>query len=302
MALSAAPLAHRLLGHPCAFIVVSPLLHLLLWHLLPLSHPLVRGAWLLVAVGMPLLYSIVRGPTVWIKNSVSIECCAPAPTCSRFLREGRNLKEYEQKVTGCSVWDRRPGGCMFALWGWWWGLPWCKQFAMRHNKDGGFHAALHEGGWQRTLPAWVRFRGGGGFSLRPSATGAAGAMAGTPTVTTTVTHYERYGWPVVFPLVWLLDAPWNAWHRRGMEVEMEVIKTQVEALRRREEAVKAGGGGPCSAAVEDADPPGTWTRWKYGAHHYVGESVGGCGGGTVHHPQVVAAAAAARARKQGRYS
>jgi len=39
-----------------------------------------------------------------------------------------------------------------------------------------------------------------------------------------VTHYERYGWPVIFPYVWALDRVWNAWHLRGMQVEMQVCQ------------------------------------------------------------------------------
>lgn len=70
------------------------------------------------------------------------------------------VAQYEQKVDGCRVWDHHEKGCKFALWGWWWGLPWCKQFTMLHARDGGFHAALDDCGWK--LPSWLRFRGGGG--------------------------------------------------------------------------------------------------------------------------------------------
>jgi len=160
--------------------------------------------------------------------------------------------QYEQKVTGCSVWDEHPKGCKFALWGWWWGLPWCKSFTMRHSTDGGFHAALREDGWE-VLPTWLRFRGGGGFAL----SGADGDVR--------VAHYERYGWPVSFPFVWLLEVPWNRWHLRGMEIEMEVIRTQVECI-----AVGLTGK---SALVEQHFPEQLWTSWKYDATSWIKEMI-----------------------------
>ena len=137
-------------------------------------------------------------------------------------------------VASVEVEEQLRGGCSFMLWGWWWGLPWCKSFDMRRARSmkhsskatpsrfeggehGGFHAALRDGGWGAWLPAAAHFRGGGGFAVRP----------GTDAATTRLAHYERYGWPIVFPLVWVLAAGcWREWHLRGMEVEMDVIRAQ----------------------------------------------------------------------------
>lgn len=264
------PLAHALVGHPAAFLWVSPLLYVLCFHLsvglcswlLPHMRSCFVLAYLAFTLGPPAWHGLRRGSTVWFSNTCSVTCAVPREVCSRFLREARNLMEYEQKVQGCAVWDEHANGCKFALWGSWWGLPWCKQFTMSHNKDGGFHAALDDKGWS-SLPNCCRFRGCGGFTLTSGQDD-----------TTRITHYERYGWPIIFPFICLLDRCWNAWHLRGMEVEMEVIKSQIEAMHagRRE-----------SAASADHFPEGTWTSWKYDARSFLLERFQGT---LLHHPSV----------------
>mmetsp|Transcript_11025 Transcript_11025/g.23191 ORF Transcript_11025/g.23191 Transcript_11025/m.23191 type:complete len:277 (+) Transcript_11025:37-867(+) len=253
-----APLPHALLGHPAAFTVVSPLLHALIYSLLVCAGvphcPISWTLYLIIALIPSAMYAARHGPTVWISNVVTVRVAATPATCSRFLHEAHNLSEYEQKVTGCAAWDHHASGCKFALWGWWWGLPWCKHFAMQHNQDGGFHAALDDEGWA-LLPTWLRFCGGGGFKLKEVSNGG-----------TDVTHYERYGWPIVFPFVWLLQGPWLMWHRRGMEVEMAVVRAQIEGIS------AAAGSGDKSALVADHFPKGTWAMWKYSAGAYLWET------------------------------
>ena len=46
------------------------------------THPSVDGA------VRPVFYALLlRGPTVWIANTVSVHCAADIDACSRFLRE-----------------------------------------------------------------------------------------------------------------------------------------------------------------------------------------------------------------------
>jgi len=258
-----APLVHRAVGHPLAFVILSPILHLLLASAVRAIAQIssdgwwwmaVWAAWFGIAVAAPLLHVVLHGPTVWIQYTVACEAQAPLTAVSKFIRCAENLDEYEQKVSGCTSWGQHEGGGHFMLWGWWWGLPWCKPFKMTFARDGGFHAALNDDGWQ-WLPKVSKFRGGGGFKLSD----------GTSPGHTVLSHYERYGWPIIFPLVWPLALScWRAWHARGMEVEMQVIKAQIEEMM---EATQMQSG----IVADHFGQNSRWKEGKYTAISYIKE-------------------------------
>lgn len=267
------PLFHVAMGHPVAAACVVPLLHggiVMACGSLPL-HPhhgvILQLVYIFLSCAMAARHYLRQGPTVWISNTVVIACSADAAACSRFLQEASNLGQYDQKTTGCRVWDQQVSGCMTQLWGWWWIFPFCKTFVIRYKEDGGYHAALFENGWDQILPPWLIMFGGGGFKVQKRDDN-----------TTVLVHYERYGWPLAFPLIWLLEFPWTAWHRRGMEVEMGVVRAQIEEIEQLPRSSQK------SAAVAELFPPNTWTAWKYGALHYVSEVFQLCG--AVAHPRV----------------
>lgn len=275
------PLAHRCVGHPLTLVVLCPGLHALICILLgrvrcslprgltlslPHSGALLKTIYVALSCGMAALRGLRYGANVWISHTAQIRCSADQAACSRFLLEQHNLVQYEQKVSGCRVWGHHEGGCFTQMWGWWWVFPWCKTFRITYKEDGGFHAAMDDGGWENLVPACLRLCGGGGFKIQKRADN-----------TCSIVHYERYGWPLAFPLIWLFELPWLAWHRRGMEVEMQVIRAQIEEIQQ-------GGLAHKSAAVADCFPADTWTAWKYTAMHYLAERFGLCG--PVKHPRV----------------
>jgi len=219
-----APLLHQAVGHPFAFVPVGALLHWLVVLVVSAScaalpmeaSGFLWSCWFLTTVLPCAVHIGLHGPTVWISNTVTIDAAVPPSTASAFVRCARNLDAYEQKVSGCSVHEKG-----FCLWGWWWGLPWCKRFHMRETPNGGFKATIDDTGWE-WLPSIFRFRGTGGFSVASLKEGGC-----------RVSHYERYGWPIVFPFVWPLAVLcWREWHLRGMQVEMEVIRVQLELMER----------------------------------------------------------------------
>jgi len=263
------PLAHRLLGHPLAFCIVAPLLHLIALLGLLAALPSARSALVTYALLLVLpaaLHLATRGPTVWIYNEVGVDVAADVVQCSSFLREARNLDQYEQKVSGCSVTNPTPTGCYFTLWGWWFGLPWMKTFKMTFTSDGGFHSTLDDG-TPKWLPRSLAFRGHGGFTITDRGAGSARVL-----------HYEKYGWPIVFPLIaFPLGQLWRHWHLRGMEVEMGVIRAQIEGITSK---------GPDATMLAKDHFGQKWTCWKYGAHHYLQEraSAAMCRSQLLQHP------------------
>lgn len=97
---------HAALGHPAAFLIVAPLLHVLLLLLsswLDPSSIYVTYAYVPLAFLAPVAYACLFGGTVWIENTVAVECEASLATCSDFLREGRNLMQAREPRVKCSA-------------------------------------------------------------------------------------------------------------------------------------------------------------------------------------------------------
>jgi len=304
-----------LLGHGLAFCFVCPSVYTAIVGCLWVfqASTLAWWSWMFLLFIMPALHLVLSGPTCWISNTLSVRVDAPLLLCSTFLRDVRNLSQYEQKVSGCSM---LPGG--FRLWGSWFGLPWCKSFDMHPFPGGGFHSTLREEEVTQFVPAPFRFRGSGGFrthlaegapkisvdlAVASSGTGKTSgpARAFIEVQPTTITHYERYGWPVMFPLMPVLAIVWRRWHLRGMEVEMEVIKAQVEQIFKelcsREEGLSGkltdlwGEDVSVFAADHQARINGQvhhWDSWKYGGPEYVKETLAAalCRPYKMHHPAV----------------
>ena len=220
------------------------------------------------------------GPTVWITNTVRVRADVPLLFASKFIRDARNLAQYEQKVTGVAT---EPGG--FTIWGHWFGLPWTKSFAMKLGRDGGFHSVVKEPVGSAHVPSLCRFRGSGGFRLEPCApphpaitvwaSWASGAGAGVGAVRrtgkvqvppTNIIHYERYGWPLAFPLIVLIGPVWSRWHRRGMECEMQIIKATCERMFESLDSDV----GPADAGPE-AFLAVNWAGWKYSPADFLKE-------------------------------
>ena len=293
------PLLAAALGHPLALSVVCPVLYLLAAAAVRLAGGTAAqwGAYCALLVILPAVHCLVVGPTVFIINTVSVTVNAPLSLVSAFLREPRNLACYEQKVTGCVVSKPVPTGCHFTIWGGWFGLPFSKTFKLRHTRDGGFHSQAVGASIQP--PSILRFRGGGGFRTAvdegspPIEVRGGGAWSGgsgdAVLKPTTVTPYERYGWPVCFPLIPILGVVWRRWHRRGMEVEMELIKAQVEFLFER-----IGADPAASESVFCADhssAPASQigdAAWKYSVDDFLRENLSQliCRPMAVHHPDV----------------
>jgi hypothetical protein len=210
--------------HPLLVLLVATFLHLLIFFgvhrlLAPVSlvhmaqaminttspstpasfHFMCRGvAWLLylsIFVLWPLFLSAFEGgggETIWIKNRVSRTISAPAATCKRFIQDASNLR----KMTKCPIATE-------------------SKVTLLHTKNGGIDASMNE----RNPHDAFRFKGGGGFHIEEQGLHA-----------TTISYYERYGCPIVLPLVHLVAGPWGRWHKEEMKVEMEIICAKIEAL------------------------------------------------------------------------
>lgn len=259
---------------------------------------------LLVFVLPPLLHLALVGQTIWIKTTVETTINVPLVVCSKFIRDARNLAHYEQKVNGCSL---IPDG--FHIWGSWFGLPFAKDFDMTLTSDGGFHSVVRLGTTGKMLPAMMKLLGSGGFRTLPDvskqplqvAIGWRDTSDDSSTQTATVEvpptkliHYESYGWPVAFPFLCLIAPAWRRWHRRGMEIEMDLIKSQVEHVFRELQKKSAVGVEMLhQQSVHAADYPPTsssgWGDWKYGCDDFIKESLAEafCRPYQVHHPAVL---------------
>lgn len=247
----------------------------------------------ILLVLLPALHTICSGPTVWIRNTVSVRINAPLPVCSQFVQDARNLAQYEQKVVGC---DAFPGG--FTIWGSWFGLPFAKTFDMTLFKGGGFHSVVRKCAGVHLVPSIFQFHGSGGFRTEadkeaeeidvsvkfPDDGAKRRRITARPTK---LVHYEKYGWPVTFPYMPLIAIAWRVWHRRGMEVEMELIKKQVEHIFKEvhKSSVDAS---KLECASHYAADYGDWGTFKYGASDYLQEMLSNalCRPYQVHHPSV----------------
>ena len=136
---------------------------------------------------------------------------ATRQVCSDYIRDARNLGDYEQKVTRCTVDRRRADGCTYSCRGWYFGLPWLATFDMHHRPDGGFSSVAHG------APDIVT----GGFVLVPLDAGR-----------TRVTHWEDYRFPWWIPMLWAAR-PWvERWLQRSLEVELDIVRESMEYLER----------------------------------------------------------------------
>ncbi len=135
---------------------------------------------------------------------------APKESVRLYLRDLKNMQDYEQKVAqvvDVSYPDENSG---FAeLEGRFFGLPWRGSFKMEFTRDGGFRSEMTKGPLKKAT---------GGFHLRPVTGG------------TVVTHDEHYQFPFLMkPLAWAA----RGWLARSLELELGVIKEGAERLHRQ---------------------------------------------------------------------
>ncbi|GAB0494176.1 hypothetical protein MMPV_005466 [Pyropia vietnamensis] len=219
-----------------------------------------------------------------------VNVSAPVTVVSAYLRDVANLPTYEQKVVaslligpadaedragaaaappstnehpfGCSLSVPEPprlSSIKYTLFGFWVGLPWRATFTMTHTRDGGFHSALAPLSPTYTGAVAVLLGITGGFVLGPRRDGVPG---------TRIVHYERYEWPAAYPLM-LWGRRWvRRWHAEGMDVEMRVLRREIEAAS----TVATAGTlvpGVQGGFVEPLWPPPTTGGWLGNALRYV---------------------------------
>lgn len=184
---------------------------------------------------------------------------APLAVVSAYLRTLANLPTYEPKVVaslligpvddggGASVETAplsttatRVGDFLrsaqppppappikYTLFGFWVGLPWRATFTMTPTRNGGFHSALAPLSSNYSGAVAVLLRITGGFVLGPRRDGAPG---------TRIVHYERYDWPAAYPLLLWGGRMVRRWHEEGMEVEMGVLRRELEVAAAESDA------------------------------------------------------------------
>jgi len=132
---------------------------------------------------------------------------------------------------------------------------------MTPTRDGGFHSALAPLSPTYTGAVAALLHITGGFVLTARRDGRPG---------TRIVHYERYDWPAAFPLLLWAPARVAAWHGAGMDVEMRVLRREVEAAAAAAVAAAAAPGGTPKAAPPPLPPPpsggraGAALRWVTG--------------------------------------
>ena len=217
------------------------------------------------------VYAVRKGSwTVWITNSASTTVRAPVSTCSRFIRDPRNLDYYEQKVVSTQVhadpFD--PSKSLYTLSGRWFGAPFVKTFSMEPKPDGGFHSIMVERSAARWVPEALRTLGSGGFVLR-SLQGKDESSRG-PLVR--VTHYERFGWPCLFPLAVIpMRTLFYKWQQRSMVVEMQAVKALMELLFLEE--CRQARAKHVTYSGEFVSNHADWLRGKYRVGSFLQEAV-----------------------------
>lgn len=219
-----------------------------------------------------------------------VNVSAPVTVVSTYLRTVANLPTYEQKVVASLLVGPVDGGdsagataaptspnvhlfggshsvsepprlsrIKYTLFGFWVGLPWRATFTMTHTRDGGFHSTLTPLSPTYTGAVAVLLDITGGFVLGPRRDGAPG---------TRIVHYERYEWPAAYPLL-LWGRRWvRRWHAEGMDVEMRVLRREVEAAAAMATAptLVPGVQGDFEAPLQ---PPPTTGGWLGNALRYV---------------------------------
>jgi hypothetical protein len=133
---------------------------------------------------------------------------APKDSVQLYLRDLKNMAEYEQKVERVDVAQEETGGFV-EVQGKFLGLPWRGAFKMEFTRDGGFRSEMVRGPLAKMV---------GGFHLRPVTGG------------TILTHDEQYHFPALLrPLTYLF----RGWLTRSIDLELGVIKEGAERLHRR---------------------------------------------------------------------
>jgi hypothetical protein len=135
---------------------------------------------------------------------------APKESVRLYLRDLKNMQDYEQKVNrvvDVSYPNEESG--LIDVEGKFFGLPWSGSFKMEFTRDGGFRSEMTRGPLNKVS---------GGFHLRSVAGG------------TVVTHDEQYHFPLYLkPLAWAA----RSWLGRSLELELGVIKEGAERLHRQ---------------------------------------------------------------------
>jgi hypothetical protein len=163
---------------------------------------------------------------------VTVRC--QASTASRYLRNARNLQDYEMKVKHSVVLRQYSGGLDYSLKGYAMGIPWEAIFEMKFLPCGGFWSHCIGGGYvsyvlPRGIPA-------GGFMLRSHDDDDDTSIG---TNSTDILHTEKYLLPWGCPWGYMIASVWRSWLERSMEVEMEIIKESLELLEQQQEGTKA---------------------------------------------------------------
>lgn len=239
-----------------------------------------------------IVYPRARAVVFGIKR---VNVNAPVAVVSAYLRTVANLPTYEQKVVASLLVGPADGGgragaaaspsspkaprvygsvhsvpppppasrIKYTLFGFWVGLPWRATFTMTPTRDGGFHSALAPLSPTYTGAVAVLLGITGGFVLGPRRDGVPG---------TRIVHYERYEWPAAYPLL-LWGGRWvRRWHNEGMEVEMGVLRREVEAAAVAATVAVAAATvtqGRDGAFVAPPQPPPTTGGWLGSALRYV---------------------------------
>lgn len=134
---------------------------------------------------------------------------APKESVALYLRDLKNLAEYESKVKSVEVSYPDADSGLVEVSGRFLGLPWKGSFKMEFTRDGGFRSEMVRGPLSKMT---------GGFHLRP-------VLGGT-----LVTHDEQYQFGVFLrPLSFLL----KRWLNRTVELELGAIKEGAERVHRQ---------------------------------------------------------------------
>lgn len=144
-----------------------------------------------------------------ISVSRRIMISAPRDSVRMYLRDLKNIPEYEQKVDDAQVSYPEPDMAEMQVSGKFRWVPWSGVLKVKFTKDGGYRSEIIRGSLRRM---------NADFQLRPVSGG------------TVVTHREQYQFPLLLrPFSFLI----RGWLENTMDKELAVIKEKAESLNRR---------------------------------------------------------------------
>eukprot|EP01065_Artemidia_motanka_P045837 TRINITY_DN6816_c0_g1_i3.p1 TRINITY_DN6816_c0_g1~~TRINITY_DN6816_c0_g1_i3.p1 ORF type:complete len:634 (+),score=110.73 TRINITY_DN6816_c0_g1_i3:242-1903(+) len=278
-----APALASCFGHPAAFAILLPAMHAVCFVAARglAQHPLVEPAWVwavyvVCVFVVPALRWVTTGPQVWAVTKTVAFASASPQLCVSYIRDPDYLPLWSQPLQGAAAGpelaELRESESA-RVWGSWIGYPFAITLRTHKIQDGVQY--ILRAGVRREAYEWLP------QALRIAVDSRVGVVP-TPLRTvdgpvTQIVRYEAIGVPAFVPFAFVLVRLfWQGWHSRCLEVETDVLRSQLEVCQRLLNTDEADGDGKLkrktakSAQTDVAvpqwgehSPPALWLRPKF---------------------------------------